>query len=134
LNIHSADRVLPEFQNLKVGDVVPLEPGGEGLPVAIVEPEKALVLGGTIDSESEGAFMLIDKDPDAYFQNSWGFYLEPEPGNRTRLIERIRMDWNPSPVNTFFYRIFLEPGSFIMERKMLLGIKERAEKAWTNPV
>jgi hypothetical protein len=32
-------------------------------------------------------------------------------------------------MNTFFYRVFLEPGAFLMERKMLLGIKERAEGA-----
>ena len=42
-------------------------------------------------------------------------------------FERWRADWNPSFQNTFFYRLFLEPGAFVMERKMLLGIKLRAE-------
>jgi hypothetical protein len=39
------------------------------------------------------------------------------------------LPYTPTPMNTFFYRVILEPGSFIAERKMLLGIKERAEGA-----
>ena len=57
----------------------------------------------------------------------WGFHLIPQEDGNTRLVERIFIDWNESPINTFFYRVFLEPGSFIMEQKMLRGIKERAE-------
>jgi hypothetical protein len=94
----------------------------------VLEPERALVLGSAIDADSEGAFMLADQDPNAYFSFSWAFFLEGLPGDRTRLIERFRLDWNPSPINSFFYRGLLEPGSFIMQRKMLLGIKERAER------
>jgi hypothetical protein len=37
-------------------------------------------------------------------------------------------DWNPGLKNWFYMRAFMEPGAFLMERKMLLGIKERVEK------
>ncbi len=49
-------------------------------------------------------------------------------GNQvTRLIERWKADWSLGLTNTIFYRLFLEPEAFIMERKMLLGIKHRVE-------
>lgn len=51
-------------------------------------------------------------------------------GNQvTCLTERWKADWSPGLTNTIFYRLFLEPGAFIMERKMLLGIKHRVEKS-----
>lgn len=59
---------------------------------------------------------------------SWGFYLKPLPDAKTRLIERWKADWTPTLPNNVFYRAFLEPGAFVMEHKMLLGIKARAER------
>ncbi|MBN2471347.1 MAG: SRPBCC family protein [Anaerolineae bacterium] len=124
LNIHSTNQILPEFQNLKVGDTIPLAPDGSGIPVAGLEPNRVLVLGGTMDEHSEGAFKT---SPGEFFSASWAFVLEPVAPDVTRLIERFQLDYSPSPFATLFYRAFLEPGSFIMERKMLLGIKARAE-------
>jgi hypothetical protein len=46
-------------------------------------------------------------------------------------VIRMRIDYNPSAANQVMYRAFIEPGSFIMERKMMLGVKERAEAAVT---
>ena len=43
------------------------------------------------------------------------------------MIERFRMDYTPTGQNKVFYTAFLEPGSFLMERKMLQGIKHLAE-------
>ncbi len=42
-------------------------------------------------------------------------------------VERWRTDWGPGLLNQIAFRVFLEPAAFIMERKMLLGIKQRAE-------
>lgn len=47
------------------------------------------------------------------------------------LIERWRADVSPTLTNDVFYRGFLEPGVFVMERRRLLGIKERAERLAT---
>ena len=127
LGIHSANQILPEHQDLKVGDGIPLSPDGFDFPVAILEPEQALVLYGDTrqDAFAEEAVMK----PGDYMTATWGFYLQEQPGGATRLVERWRADWNESPLNTVFYRAFLEPGAFLMQRKMLLGIKERAESA-----
>lgn len=125
LNIQNADRILPEFQNPKVGERIPLAPNGFGVPIAILEPGRALVAhGDTRISPS----VFPNMRPGDFFNASWGFYLEPMGERATRLIERERIDYSPSLYNAIFMRAFLEPGAFLMARKMLLGIKQRAEK------
>jgi hypothetical protein len=123
-DIQNSQRILPEFQNIKVGEQVPLASGGFGVPVALVEPGHLLVLHG--DTRQGSSAIPITK-PGEFWNVSWAFYLQPLPGGRTRLVERFRADWTPTWQNHLYMRLFLEPGSFIMERKMLLGIKQRAE-------
>jgi hypothetical protein len=62
------------------------------------------------------------------FEGGWYFALEPMPGGRTRLLARTRV---PHGLPSLAYAIFIELPHFIMERKMLLGIKWRAEHATT---
>ncbi len=125
LDMQNADRILPEFQELKLGDKIPLSPDGFGIPVAIVEPCRALVLFG--DTRLDPSAIPTMK-PGDYFASSWGWYLEEVVPNVTRVVERWRTDWNDSLAQNLFMRAFLEPGAFLMERKTLLGIKERAER------
>lgn len=110
LDMHSADRVLPEFQDLKSGDVMPLGRKGAVLEVAELDPEHALVL-----RSQDGAWV-------------WSFGLYPRGGS-TRLVSRNRIQ---PPAPSLPYRLsflyLMEPGSLLMERKMLLGIKSRAER------
>jgi hypothetical protein len=108
LDMKSADKILPELQDVHVGDVFPMAPGSPGLRLEIADPRRAYVL-----RSEDGRWV-------------WSFTLV-EQGGRTRLISRNRA---PSP-RTFSERIagsFMEPGSLVMERKMLLGIKWRAER------
>jgi hypothetical protein len=125
LEINNTNQILPEFQDLKVGDLIPLASNGFGIPVAILVPEAALVLHGDtrVGEPIEGMQMR----PGDFLDACWGFYLFDIGEGRTRLVERFLADWNPGLQGTLFYRLFLEPGAFVMERKMLLGIKERAE-------
>jgi hypothetical protein len=125
LDIHTANQILPEFQDLQVGDLIPLSADEFGFPVAILEPQKSLVLHGDTREPGPGSAPIM-KEGD-YIAAVWGFHLIPQEDGNTRLVERIHIDWNDSPLNTVFYRVFLEPGSFIMEQKMLQGIKARAE-------
>jgi hypothetical protein len=121
LDIHSADRIIPDYQTLEPGDEIPLASGGFGIPVVQVEPCQALVMGGRID------FATRANEPDAYFEASWVFVLDEVASGITRLLERFQYDHNPGLMNALMYRGIVEPGSFIMQRKMLLGIKQRAE-------
>jgi hypothetical protein len=130
LEFRSADRILPEWQTLKVGDIVPLAPGGFGPRVALLEPNRALVLHGDTrlpDAGTPSETMRLK--PGDFMAVVWTFFLEERADGATRLIERFMADYNPTPANTFFYRVMLEPASFVMERGMLLGIRTRAEQA-----
>ena len=110
LDMHSVDEIKPEFQNRKVGDAERLGKSGPVLRVAVLEPESTMVL-----SSDDGNWV-------------WAFGLYPIDRARTRLVSRNRIK---SPGASLFRRtiqtLVMEPGSLIMERKMLLGIKERAE-------
>jgi hypothetical protein len=114
LDIHSADRVVPEWQQLKVDDEVRLAPA-VALKAAVVEPGRALVL--------EGALPLAQAPP---FDSTWAFILLEQPDGSTRLLSRERYGykrwWAPFVVEA------TQAASFVMSRKMLLGIRDRAEK------
>jgi hypothetical protein len=111
LDIHSANEVLPEFQDIKVGDAFPLgPPGGPLMRVQILDPERSL------------AFRLDDGNW------VWSFGLYPQNGS-TRLVSRNRIATpNASLARRAANALLMEPGSLVMERKMLKGIRQRAEK------
>ena len=110
LGMHSAGKILPEFQDLKVGDAQRLGDRGPVLRVAVLEPARALVM----------------RSDDEHWV--WAFALVPSDAG-TRLISRNRIAVSDSPaVARLLYEYVMEPGSLIMERKMLLGIKKRAER------
>jgi hypothetical protein len=104
LDMHSVDRVLPEFQNPQVGDTIGYGPNR--MRVERVEREQVLAW-----RSEDGNWV-------------WTFVLA-EHGGRTRLVSRNRFR-----LRTLGARIGMapmEPGSLVMERKMLLGIRDRAE-------
>ncbi|MBN1658663.1 MAG: hypothetical protein JXA93_09695 [Anaerolineae bacterium] len=125
--VRSAGRILPDHQQLAAGDKVLLTPDGRlGFPVVSLEPEKSLVLGGTLNTKTGEGVEPGESLPEAYYSGINVFVLE-QTGGATRLIFRQRLGWNPAFGNTLMYRVFLEPISFVMARKMLKGIKRRAE-------
>jgi hypothetical protein len=97
----NADRVHPEWQRREVGETIMLHPAS-GLKVSHFEPNRVFGI------------------------EHWGVYVvEPtHDGTRTRLIGRARVGRGPAAL---FYALCIEIPHFVMERKMLLGIKERAE-------
>jgi len=125
-DIHNIDRIVPEFQNLKVGDGVKLAPPMPGFPVAIVEPSRAIVLHG--DTRIGSVPVPASNAKGDYYATTWGFYLIPHDNSTTRLIARMCSDYNTKFANTMMYGPpLVEPISCVMQRKMLLGIKQRVE-------
>ncbi|MHB8792824.1 MAG: hypothetical protein ACYC6O_05745 [Thermoleophilia bacterium] len=121
--IHSADRIIPEFQHLEPGDSIRLV--REGYPadlryeVVLVERERALVLR-TPGSPAENFAKNLP-------YGTWTFFLRRLDEETTRLIARTRSDFRPSLSGYLWNKYGLEPAHSIMERRMLLGIKARAE-------
>lgn len=114
--VTNVDSIVPEWQHREVGDLVhAAQPGylggvfGRqiGWRVSEIEPNRHMVLEG------------------------WGaFILEPVDASTSRLLVRSRGDGYPSTFATVFAPVGLlifEPAHFVMQRRMLLGIKERAE-------
>jgi hypothetical protein len=125
----SADRIHPELQNLKLGDEIWAAPDGTlAFAVHALEPERALVLHGPLHfgaaADERGELFGGDPDP---VRASWAFVLAPLDERRTRLLVRFRADYAPNPLSALAGAV-LEPVSFLMERKMLLGIKARVER------
>jgi hypothetical protein len=107
----SANRVFPEFQHLEVGDKILLGPGEkQKLTVAALEPYRALVL-----SYKEYGFEWV-----------WQFGLYPLENNQTRLATRGAERFSNTVGAWLFMRV-MEPAAFVMTRRMLLGVKQRAE-------
>ncbi len=126
--IPSAERIIPEHQQIEIGDEVWLTPDGKArFPVAAVEPGKALVLSGLMDTKTGQEIAPHDPRPEAYFGGTQVYLLQELDAKSTRLLFRLRFAWSHSLSNTLIYRGFMEPISFVMGRKTLLGIKQRAE-------
>ena len=104
LNMHSADRVLPEFQDPHVGDTIAY--GTNRMCLERLEPEHVLAwrVGG---GNWVWSFVLSEHDGDTRLISRNRFRLP-------RLADRIGM-------------LPMEAASLVMERKMLIGIKQRAE-------
>jgi hypothetical protein len=105
LNMHSTDSVLPQFQHPEVGDTFSL--GSNRMRIDRVESERVLAW-----RSEDGNWV-------------WTFVLEARDGG-TRLISRIRFRL-PKLVARIAV-LPMEPSSLVMERKMLRGIKHRAER------
>ena len=128
--IPSAGRIIDDYQHLEIGDEVPFTPDGKmGFPVASIEPGKALVLGGTMNTVTGEAADPHYPDLEKYFGGVITFFLYDLDDGSTRLIYRMPLNWNSSLLNTLMYQVFLEPISFVMARKTPLGIKQRVEAA-----
>jgi len=137
LEMHSTEEIVPELQDLEVGDLVRLAPermGAEaGLRVAAMEPGRALVLHQPADPESGRPHDRGDPDLGNYYGWNWVFVLDEVDSDTTRLIVRSRVDGRPRYLIKAFYTLLLEFPHFVMERGMLKGIKRRAERASAAP-
>jgi hypothetical protein len=114
---HSATRIHPELQELQVGDHIntgSVGTFGIGNPVTVLEPNRALVIG------------------------TWAFILRPLRGKRTRMLVRERDGGYLQPMVSPRWALprallavvdYLvgDPLHFVMERKMMLGLKQRSE-------
>ena len=108
----NADRIVPEWQTVSLGDEVRMCQPGFGPPpflVSELEPGRALVMGHHPDGGGEG------------WTDSWAFVVSPIDAHSSRLFIRSRT------MMAGGLWAAIEPGVFIMEYGALHGIKARAE-------
>ena len=116
LDIHNADRIVPEWQDLSVGDTVRLGRADRfpdaTLEVAALDPERSLVL-------------LTPGDSTWWV---WSFVLDPVDETTTRLLVRSRIRLPENPAVRVAAQSVLDPVTFVMTRGMLRGLRSRAER------
>ena len=115
--VPSSERVVPEFQEVAIGDVLPWTPtNSDGFVVEAVETGRALVLGG-IPPPFTGIFAYV---------------LEPLDGSTTRLLIRVRSAPR-NMVAALVMRLLVHPVAFAMQRRQFLNIKRRVESPAALP-
>jgi hypothetical protein len=112
----SADHILPELQDIQVGDWVPMS--------SKVNETTAF----KVNAFEPNQWLLWAKP-----HSTWAWTLTPLEGGRTRLVTRLKekYDWR-SPGLALGTAIIFELGDFPMMRKLLLGVKSRAERTATH--
>lgn len=109
--VSSAWELVPQLQDLKVGDVMATDRSGDGFVVEAIDPARSLVLSiRSADAVTSSAFVL-----------------DPTSDGRTRLLLRVRLRAERTP-RGLAYRVLMELGHVIMTRKTLCGIKARVER------
>jgi hypothetical protein len=107
--VPSATEIIPELQQLEVGDLIPMVAGKDiGVRVKELEPDHRMLWW-----DEQGEY-------------SWEWVLEPVDG-RTRLLNRLRVTRHPW-TRKMLYELVAVNGDVVMQRKLLRGIKQRAER------
>ena len=133
IGLHSADQVVPAWQNIQPGDTVSISPITP-LKIATIEPERALVLHTVMNPFTAQVIDRAVQPGTPYIDWSWAFILEPIGTTATRLLIRVRANLQPETLGRLLSWLVLEPIHFLMERKMLQGIRARAEAHRSNPL
>lgn len=122
--INNVYTICQEWQHPYVGQIIYLAPGA-GLPLRVVEPNHAFVMGLDSREIPEAA------DSAEYMSAVWGIYLQDNPDGSTRLISRMRGDY----VGGFSFALmghFMTWADFFMDRRMFGTIRELAEREIGN--
>ncbi len=146
MNQGSSHEIVPEFQSIEVGQVMPTHAAG-GFVVKVLEPGKALVLylDSTIARDQAGLTgeaaagepqaniratgKFLNTAVPGWFAASWAFVLEPTASGGTRLIERFRVTMEASTMPASILGPVLGFGVFAMTRRQMLGIRARVGAA-----
>jgi hypothetical protein len=116
----SANGIVDRYQHNEVGDLIPMFHESHGLSIAY-----------RVNSFQVNEWMVWlhrpheDERPDS----TWSWRLTRLPAERTRLVTRMKQEYRwQTPRLAVFNLILMEIGDFAMERRMLKGIKVRAER------
>jgi hypothetical protein len=117
LNVHTTEQIVPEYQNVQIGDFWRFTPQDY-----VLSPGPGLYVQQLIENEAVLLCFGVEGKPNEPCINTWQFVLAPQADGSTRLLLRSNMAIEQeAPIKlTYFVQ-------FIMERKMLLTLRELAE-------
>lgn len=122
----SARLIVPELQQLELGDVLPESPGAsDGLTVVAVDPQRSLVLAAMRDRAADESVEFFGPLPEHYWRATWAFALRPIDAGHTRLVARASVDFSPTAVGLRV--LWMRPIHRVMQRAQLRNIAARAE-------
>lgn len=105
----SAERIIPEYQNLKVGDsILPL------LKVVEMEPNKSML-------------WVFQKGASPWENATWSWGLYQTDSGHTRLVSRLRQQYTFNSLQEIIGWGIIDSMEIFMMRTTLLGIKRRVE-------
>jgi len=118
--IRNAETAHAEWE-VRLGDAMLLHPRMPRLPVVAVEPGRWFVVHGAPDIRAL-------REGRSWVDVSWLFHLEPLSNECTRFISRFRSNSSDDLLSRIQYGSYVtESVGFVMDRRMLLGVKERVE-------
>jgi hypothetical protein len=109
MQVQNADRLEAELQQIEVGKALDRQ---GNMIVRAIDPGRALVVGPA---------------PGLWLDTTWAMAVYPTGDDHTRLVSRVRAKVNRWTPTAPLWMAMLDPGQFLMERKFLLEVKERAE-------
>ena len=123
----SADRLHPEWQQIRLGDHLSSTPdGSEWWEVAALEPGRFLGLRASVDLRGR-PFDPAGERPRRNTDSIWGFLLEELPGHRTRLVVSGYWALHPRWLQPIMSFAVLEPSHWVMQTRQFANLKRRAE-------
>ncbi len=126
---HNAQGIRPEWQDLQVGDVMLMHDRLPEVRVVEVVPNEFFVVHARADLDLHRPLEAWEPLPGRFVNLTWGFFLRPQVGGATQLVSRFRVDYSPDfGAEAEFGPTVMEPISYMMDRKLLEGVKERVEK------
>jgi hypothetical protein len=131
----SADRIHSQWQNLRQGDRIASAPdGSRWFDVALLVPERALVLRASVSVPAARNFDPAVGLPGAYSDSTWGFFLRPTADGHTRLVVTGTARGKPDALIAVANWLFWDPAHWVMQLKQFAGLRRRAESAPDGPV
>ncbi|WP_192809440.1 SRPBCC family protein [Actinomadura rudentiformis] len=124
----SAERIVPEWQGVKVGDRMITMPNGTSwFTVAMLDEPRTLVLRADLQVPTGRPFDPRGTYPSAYTEGVWAFHLQPVEDGQTRLVVRTRGRGKPRIPERVAGIVLGEPAHFIMQVRQFQNLRRRLQ-------
>jgi hypothetical protein len=123
----SAELIHPEWRTLAEGGRILAVPDGSvWFDVAMIEPQRTLVLRSSLALPRARHFDPSGPPPGAFSDSTWAFHLRPVGEGATRLVVRSAARGRPRALTQLADWLFWEPAHWVMQCRQFTGLRRRA--------